>query len=231
MTDVMTQLNDATHPRAETVPNEQPSHSWVVSLLFWTSLLLSAAMYSAVSLSPKVAEWLRVRNQYAENARRLVELEDDIDYLERIAATLQSDPAFTQQLVRAAMPAPGTDKGFVPVTEELMYGGVRTATTHSAANSSLQFIDPVIRLASDIPLRRTLLIMSGILVLVGFTFLNESSVGFLSVTGHRMLWLAAGPYRRYWKRQPPPTAEVTQHAAAGMDAAETPHEHEHDTAQ
>ena len=227
MTDVITQLNDATHPRGEPVPTEQPSHSWVVSLLFWTSLLLSAVLYAAVSLSPKVAEWLRVRNQYAENARRLVELEDDIDYLERIAATLQSDPAFTQQLARAAMPAPGSDTGFVPVTEELMYGGVRTATTHSAANSSLHFVDPVIRLASDIPLRRTLLITSGILVLVGFTFLNESSVGFLSVTGHRMLWLAAGPYRRYRKRQPPATAEVTQHATAGMDAAEPPH----DTAQ
>ena len=72
-------------------------------------------MYAAVSLSPKLADWISVRQQHAANAVRLQEMEDEADYLERVAEALKSDPEFAHRLVHATQSG-STQNEFVPVS-------------------------------------------------------------------------------------------------------------------
>jgi len=49
----------------------QTAGSLLISLAFWMSLLIAATMYAGVALSPKLADWINVRQQYLSNAMRL----------------------------------------------------------------------------------------------------------------------------------------------------------------
>ena len=80
----------------ELISVPQTVGSFLISTAFWAALMVSAVMYAAVSLTPKMADWISVRQQHAANAMRLQELEDEADYLERVAAALKRDPEFAE---------------------------------------------------------------------------------------------------------------------------------------
>jgi hypothetical protein len=63
----------------ETAIAARPS-LWVISLMFWLTLILAAALYAVVALTPKLADFANVRTRYASNAHRLVELESEVEY-------------------------------------------------------------------------------------------------------------------------------------------------------
>lgn len=161
--------------------------SLLISVSFWMVLLLSASLYAAVALSPKLADWINVRQQYLSNAVRLKQLEDEADYLERVAAALKSDPEFAKRMVRANQ-NPGTeDSGFVPVSQDLLFGGaVQTP------DAEPQVVRPavatlVFHLASHEQHRIWLLMAATGLTLSAFTFLNDAGIGIL-----RMLFRGVG---------------------------------------
>lgn len=211
------------HPDNPREGHMQPMHlphSWVVSLLFWCSLLISAVMYGSVSLSPKLAEWIRTRQQYSQNALRLAELEDDIDYLERVSAALQSDPEFSRRLAQAAGPAQLPGHEFVPVTDDLALGAQPAADRTEAHEADPAFSDAVFYLASHQKHRQWLLISSGLLTLFGFTFLNDSGSGCLLGAGRGLLWLGGLPIRRYWRNRA--SAAAAEQTPAAQETAEQP---------
>ena len=185
-------------PRAET---ETPPHSasWVVSLMFWLTLCGAALLYAAVALSPKAAEWITAKNQYSSNARRLAQLEDEVEYLERVASALKADPQFAERLAKASVPADPQDNQLVPVTEELLFGGYESTSRDSKSPQNSRWTDVIFLLASSSRHRSILLTTAIVLTIVGFTFLNDSESGYLKAIGAVLLGVAAFPIRRYRK--------------------------------
>jgi len=172
------ELDDSSEPAPEELSTaSQTAGSLLMSVAFWLTLLVSALMYAAVSLSPKLADWIIVRQQYASNAARLKQLEDEADYLERVAAALKSDPEFARHLVRAAQSTPAANTDFVPVSQDLMFG-----ESNQTAQEPPHVVQPAIaalvfHLASHQTHRTRLLASAAGLTLLAFTLLNDAGAG------------------------------------------------------
>ena len=176
MTDEDVELDSKpTSEQPEMVP--QTVGSLLVSVSFWFVLLVAAVMYAAVALSPKLAGWINAHQQYANNAARLAELEDEADYLERLTAALKSDPAFAVQLVDAAQGQSARDTGIVNFSGEAVPAKppANSRVVQSAIQPQLAGL--VFHLASHEPHRTWLLFGSCGLTLLAFSLLNEAGAG------------------------------------------------------
>lgn len=196
-----------TDPQEVAAEMPQATASWVVSLCFWMTLVLASVMYAGVALSPKLAEWISAREQFAGNAAQLVRLEDDIEYLERVKNALESDPQFARRLAQASMPDQFSQGEILPVATELLFGGQVAAVPISDSQIDSRRSGPatvVFHLASHQEHRRMLLAASVLLTIMGFTFLNDSESGSLRAIGRAILWVARIPLRRYSKTVPGP---------------------------
>ncbi len=161
----------------ESVMISQTAGSLLLSIAFWMVLLIAATLYAGVALSPKIADWINVRQQCLTNAGRLTQLEDEADYLERVAAALKNDPEFARRLVRANQNSGSGGPELVPVSQDLLFGG-----TAKKAPPEVQVVQPVVakavfHLASHQQHRTWLLIASASLTLLAFTLLNDAGVG------------------------------------------------------
>jgi hypothetical protein len=174
--------------------------SFLSSIAFWSTLLVSVVMYAAVSLSPKLADWISVRQQHAANAVRLQELEDEADYLERVAAALKSDPEFAHRLVHATQSG-STHHEFVPVSDSLIFGG-KTTSTLPRPLVQPAVAEVVMHLASHQQHRRWLLGSAAGLTILAFTLLNESGAGIIQAVCSSMLGFSQTALARY-RRDPP----------------------------
>ncbi len=186
----------------------QTAGSLLMSTVFWLTLMIAAGMYATVSLSPKLAEWILVKQQYSQNATRLQQLEDDADYLERVAAALTSDPEFARRLVRAAQ-NPAENSEFVPVSQDLMFGGSAKEAKVPSPVVRPEVAALIFHFAADQQHRQWLLISATGLTLLAFTLMNDAGAGMLmavirSVTSTVSLTLA-----RYRKPQPPEEVETS----------------------
>ena len=199
------QHNETADPRAAQLPTASGATLWVVSLLFWFTLLISVMMYALVALSPKLAEWIQVRQQYTENAARLVQLEEHVDYLERVATTLRSDPEFALRLAEASIPGRSTGKQLVPVTAELLFGGVTAQPTDiRQVDSPSQIVHPIIAdivqlLASSQHVRHWVMALSAALTLISFALLNESGGNILKAFGQLIVQVTSRIAHRYFR--------------------------------
>jgi len=172
------ELIETLEPVAEkSVMISQTAGSFLLSIAFWLVLLIAATLYASVALSPKIADWINVRQQYLANAGRLTQLADEADYLERVAAALKSDPEFARRLVRANQNSGSGGAELVPVSQDLLFGG-----TAKKAPLEVQVVQPVVakavfHLASHQQHRTWLLMVSASLTLLAFTLLNDAGVG------------------------------------------------------
>ena len=188
---------------AELTSVPQTVGSFLISIAFWSTLLVSAVMYAAVSLSPKLADWINVREQHAANAVRLQELEDEADYLERVAAALKSDPKFAHRLVQATQSG-GTRNDFVPVSDSLIFGGTKAKSSVPQPLVQPPVAEVVLHLASHQQHRSWLLCGAAGLTILAFTLLNESGAGIMQAAFSLMLGFSKAALARY--RQEPPVA-------------------------
>jgi len=187
---------EPTSEELNTVP--QTVGSFLMSIAFWSALLVSAVMYAGVALSPKLADWINVRQQHAANAVRLQELEDEADYLERVSAALKSDPEFAHRLVQATQSG-RTENEFVPVSGNLVFGGVRDKPTIEQPLVEPAVAEFVMHLASHQKHRTWLLLGAAGLTVVAFTLLNESGAGIMQTaycSSQRFSHSAIARYRR-----------------------------------
>jgi hypothetical protein len=183
--------------------------SFLMSIAFWSALMASAVMYAAVALSPKLADWISVREQHAANAIRLQELEDEADYLERVSAALKSDPEFAHRLVHATQSG-STENEFVPVSGSLVFGGVRDKTSAEQPLVQPAVAELVMHMASHQKHRTWLLSGAAGLTVLAFTLLNESGAGIMqAVYGSALSFFRAAVAR--YRRDPP--VEVTEDSA------------------
>jgi cell division protein FtsB len=172
----------------EPTTNAPTLRAWLTSLLFWFAVLAAAGMYALVALSPKVLAWQEERARWRENQERLVWLERKVDYLKQVAQALESDPEFAAELARIELNAsrPGDER--LPVEGPLTLaadndrrsevGGRRSALP----SSDLRPLPSAIRLppstlrefAEDAERRRWTLVAAAVLVVIAFTFLQDS---------------------------------------------------------
>ncbi len=187
---------------------------WVISLMFWLTLILAAALYAVVALAPKLADFANVRTRYASNAHRLVELESEVEYLERVTAALKTDPRFARQLALASQGERGQTDEVIPVTQELIFSGIPRPELSEAEPQKSWWMTVVAYLASHPDYRSTMLMCSAALTLFAFTFLNDSENGaFLRIVG-RVFWFSGKlsfvgkqTLARYWKPSTPVAPE------------------------
>ena len=170
-------------------------------------------LYAAVALSPKLAEWIRAREQYARNAVQLVRLEDEVVYLERVAQALRQDPEFARRVARTP-PEPVSNLASagqvapenLPVAPESRYGSVVPPASARPHVDPPPFAAVVMRFACDNPLRHWLLTAAVVVILFGFTFLNDSENGYLRSAARALSAIVLFPVRRYWSVRTPSNA-------------------------
>jgi hypothetical protein len=141
---------------------------WLSSLLFWTSLLSSAALFATVSLSPAICESIRLDGDLAERRRQNAALSEDVQQLQRLEQTLLHDRRFMAELRqrewKASSPAIVTlpdlpkDAGEPPAAES---AGAATEWYHAVA----------VELSRSTALRRQCLTAAILLCLFGFVCL------------------------------------------------------------
>lgn len=186
-------------PTAEELTSvPQTVGSLLISIAFWSALLVSSLMYAAVSLSPKLADWISVRQQHAANAMRLQELENEADYLESVAAALRSDPEFAHRLVRATQSGT-TQNEFVPVSNSLVFGGTKSDSSRPRPLVQPAVAEIVMHLASHQQHRRWLLFGAAGLTILAFTLLNESGAGIMQAAFSSIVVVFRAALARYRK--------------------------------
>lgn len=171
----LTETSEPTTAEPPQVP--QSVGSFFMSVSFWLTLTVAGIMYAAVSLSPKLAAWINVRQQYVTNATRLTQLEDEVDYLERVAEALKTDPEFAKRLIRANQNPGSQETEFIPVSKGLLFGGAETKEYTVPEVVRPAFAKVVFHLASHEKHRTWLLAGSAGLTLLAFTLLNDAGIG------------------------------------------------------
>lgn len=146
----------------------------VVSLLFWTLLLLAAVLYGAVSLSPKLLTWSDLRGDYLKTQTQLVGLEQRVAELRHITQALENDPRILQELARVDLDAAGADEERIQLPAELTLQSRVNADTNVPVVTRAWYLPIVRAFVENQRLRQTSLISAAALVLIAFVFLHPS---------------------------------------------------------
>lgn len=224
MTDRLPQESDQPcDPTAAADQRPQQAASWVVSLFFWITLCIAAVLYAAVALAPKAAEWIEARNQYVTNARQLSQLEDEVEYLERVAAALKADPEFAERLAQSSVAGSSQNQEIVPVTEDLLFGGYQESRQPAAPDPPGPWLRMVYLLASSSGHRTALLVTAVVLTVLAFTFLNDSETGYLRTIGRWLAIVVMFPVRRYQKSATVSAESISDAESQSLDAASAEH--------
>jgi cell division protein FtsB len=148
---------------------------WITSVLFWLAVLAAAGMYALVALSPKVLAWHDERERWRKNQERLVRLERKVEYLKQVANALESDPEFAAELARVELHAsrPGDER--LPVERRLALTADKQPSRTANGVVARPWFEPILRdFAEDGTHRRWTLFAAAALVVIAFTFLQES---------------------------------------------------------
>ena len=166
---------------------------FAVSLLFWFSLLIAAAAFAAVGLSPKLLEQARLSSEYATNQHRLVQIEHQNEQLQRVIDAIQNDPEFAAEMTRVEFDAVRSGEEIIPVEAGLRLEprGLENIASRPAA-ARIWYRPLVAPFAENDSLRRGLLGAASILIIVSFTWFQPATAGQLgrSVAAGRNLWRA-----------------------------------------
>ena len=159
-------------------PTSFRSVAWgiCVSLAFWATLLMAAACFAAVSLSPKLWQWQRSNDQFAANQHHLAAVEEQTLRLQRVVAALNEDPAFVEELARVEFDAFRPGEETIPVDPPLRLHSQAAAVESAQPRRAVSSWQPMlILLAGDRQIRTSLLVAAAALVIVAFTWLQEST--------------------------------------------------------
>jgi len=190
MSDIIPQTID--DPLDFSPPSETPSSAvWAVSLAFWMTLLIAAAMYGCVALAPRLFAWIEIRHDYLTNAHQLQALESEVDYLERVRDALKSDPEFVRRMAAASIAEDIGDAEVIPVSGTLIFGSEDQLQERMPEIEKPVGALLVQRFAADRQLRNGLLVSASLLVVFAFTVLNGTGGRFVSL----VTWLAIATVR------------------------------------
>ena len=198
-------------------PCEEPAGgSWVVAVLFWITILIAGVLYAAVALSPKLLVYLNLRDEHYQTQVKLVTLERRVGYLKRVMHALEHDPEFAaeQARVELGLNRPGDEQ--IAVDSSLHFTPDADFDPSVFRESILPWYAPLLEVfAQNQKTRRGLLIAAVCLMMLAFTFLQESQTSQILACARGMKngWLRATS--RY--RSPAPEA---------AELPDAPHSHE-----
>ena len=180
--------------------SEQPirSSAWAVSIAFWLVLLSAALLYAAVSVAPRLARWMQIRQDYIANAHRLKALETEVDYLERVRDTLQSDSEFVERLASASiLSASNADK--IPARRGFIFRSEPWVSQHEPAGKRSLAVLVIYTLTTDQQVRSGLLVLATLLVVYAFRTLSGPGGQLISATVKSARMITRLPLDRYRK--------------------------------
>ncbi len=162
-----------------------------ISLAFWLCLLLSAALFGLVALSPKLFVYLQLRSQFDSNQSRLVHLELQADQLQRVIHAIKNDKDFASELTRIEFDAVRPGEEVIPVESTLKLDARAVSAQVPVPTSVHVWYEPGVEfLASNGAVRGTLLTGAALLVVISFSMLQPAGVEQVSsgVRGCQFLW-------------------------------------------
>ncbi len=148
----------------------------LVSLAFWCSLILAAALFAMASLAPKLVTRETLSRQFQQQQSRLLELELQTEQLGRVVTALELDPEFAAEIARLEFDAmrPGEEVIAVDAALQLTPVSRHAASSPRPADEEHSWQPRVNQFAADAQLRQGLLVVAAILVVVAFTFLQDN---------------------------------------------------------
>ena len=150
------------------------SLSWLKSLSFWLCLLVSAVLFGAVSLAPRVRDTIQLDHAYRQNQWELVRTEDQIQQMQRIATALRGDAEFLQRLAEADLHAQPPDVQQIPVDHDLVLRPISDSERVVTPHVPLPIYLPILDLLSDSrDVGNALLAVSAAIVIFAFTYFQE----------------------------------------------------------
>lgn len=143
----------------------------VVSLLFWVSLLVATLLFAAVSLSPKLLERSRLRDDYDTTQFHLVQVEQQNEQLQRVVDAIRQDQEFAAEMTRIEFDAVRHDEEIIPVDSDLRLAPRDLASVRTPAVIPRIWYRPLlVPFVENDSLRRSLLGTAAVLVIVSFTW-------------------------------------------------------------
>lgn len=176
---------------SEPQPPAETISGMAISLAFWICLIVSALLFALVALSPKFFVYLRLRNQFDSNQLRLVALERHAGQLQRVIDAIRSDKDFKSELTRIEFDAARPDEEVIPVDVALKLDARAFDARIPFQAAMPMWYEPAVKwLASDSPVRTTLLATAALLVVVSFTLLQPAGAEQVSsgVRGCNLIW-------------------------------------------
>lgn len=157
-------------------PTTRPLRGLLVSLMFWTALLVAAVLFAAVTLAPRLTTLIDLRDEHYVHQLKLVALEQQTRQLERVVTALERDPDFAAEMARLEFDALRPGEEVIAVDGNLALDARQMPPAAAAPETSRAWYLPALqRLASQRDLRHLLLLTAAVLVVTSFTWLQESS--------------------------------------------------------
>ena len=172
--DAATDAVDASPGTSERTATRQGS--WLVSILFWLTLLTAGSLYGMVALAPKLSVWMTLRANYVANQVQLVRLEDQVNYLKKVAHALEHDPHFTAEVARMEFRAGHANAESIPVDDQLSLSARTAPAVVERPDLILPWYSGLVKTVATNPtVRYVLMGMAAVLIVVSFTFLHDAS--------------------------------------------------------
>ena len=145
----------------------------LASLLFWLCLLIAAALYAVIALSPRLVVWGDLQVESARQQVELVNLERQAQQLARVAAALERDPEFVAELARVELAAAKPGGTQIPLPPALGFDPRAPRAVEAAAEPTTPWYLPAARrAAADGRLRWRMLGAASGILLFAFVFLQ-----------------------------------------------------------
>lgn len=152
----------------------EPRYDWIASLAFWLCLFVASVLFASVTLAPRLAAHIELKQEYSANQVELVGMESRMQYLERVAEALKTDPHFAAEVARIDFDAarPGDER--IAVDKSLSLSAPKYDPLPDEVETA-PWYEPLARfLAKSAALRPLTLLVAGSLVIVAFTFFHDA---------------------------------------------------------
>ena len=147
---------------------------WIVSLLFWSQMLIAASLYGLVALSPKLLSYIDLQGEHFKRQSQLVSLENHISELEKVVDSLHDDPRVMEELARLDLDAARPDEERIPLEDGVTLQSRLGQTVH-VPDVGRAWYEPFLRaFAGHTSLRVTSLAVAAALVVISFTFFHPA---------------------------------------------------------
>jgi len=151
---------------------------WLTSIAFWISLLFAATLYAMAALSPGWLANLQLTQRHHGTQLRLVGLESDDIRLQRIVQALRTNPRYARELAQQdfqGISATTADEQNLPLEGDLALDLDTRSSTVAIEDPELPWFAPLLVLVvEDRSVNSTLLILSAVIVIYSFGFLQAS---------------------------------------------------------